>query len=65
MTMINITLAIIVGSLQFGMDFAFYAALAGVPIVVLMLVIVALEPDAETPPEAIAVRVDGHGGRKR
>ncbi len=31
LTMINITLAIIVGSLLFGIDVAFYAALIGVP----------------------------------
>lgn len=56
LTMINITLAIIVGSLLFGIDVAFYAALIGVPIVVLTLIVVALEPDIETQAEAIPIR---------
>lgn len=50
LTMVNITLAILVGSLAFGIDVAFYAALVGVPIVVLTLTVVALEP-GETPAE--------------
>lgn len=56
LTMINITMAIILGSALFGMGVALYAALIGVPIVVLTLVVVALEPDEEPQSEAIPVR---------
>ena len=47
-TMVNLVLAILVGTLWIGIDVAFYAALIGVPIVVLTLVILVLEPDAES-----------------
>lgn len=46
-TMVNLTLAIILASCLFGIDAAFYAALVGVPIVILTLIVVAFEPSAE------------------
>ncbi len=51
-TMVNIVLAILVGCMQFGIDIAFYAALIGVPIVVLTLIVVVLDldPEAEAEP---------------
>lgn len=58
LTMINITMAIILGSLLFGMGVALYAALIGVPVVVLTLIVVALEPDDEVKTEAIPIRRD-------
>lgn len=58
LTMINITMAIILGSLLFGMGVALYAALIGVPVVVLTLIVVALEPDDEAKTEAIPIRRD-------
>lgn len=57
-TMINLTLAILVGSLLLGIDVAFYAALIGVPIVVLTLVIAALEPDVEAEPVLVPVKAE-------
>lgn len=56
-TMINITLAILIGCLQYGIDVAFYAALIGVPIVVLTLIVIALDLDPATEAEAALVPV--------
>lgn len=57
-TMVNVALAILVGTMRFGIDVAFYAALVGVPIVVLTLIVVALDLDpAPAEPEAIPVPV--------
>lgn len=55
-TMVNVVLAILVGCLWIGIDVAFYAALIGVPIVVLMLIVAVLEPDVEA--QAITVPVE-------
>lgn len=67
-TMVNIVLAILVGCLQFGIDVAFYAALIGVPIVVLTLIVVALDLDpaaqAEPEPALIPVPVDASAAQK-
>ena len=54
-TMVNFLLAVMVGSLIFGIDVAFYAALIGVSVVVLTLIVMVLEPD--TQPEAVPVKV--------
>lgn len=54
-TMVNILMAVVVGSMVFGIDVAFYAALIGVPIVVLTLIVIALEPDPAL--EAVAAPV--------
>ena len=54
MTMINLVLAVMLGSIMFGIDVAFYAALIGVPIVVLTLIVMVLEPDTEA--EAVSVK---------
>ncbi|ODT99043.1 MAG: hypothetical protein ABS83_03115 [Rhodospirillales bacterium SCN 65-16] len=54
-TMVNVVLAILVGCLWIGIDVAFYAALIGVPIVVLMLIVAVLEPDVEA--QAIPIPV--------
>ncbi|KUL93853.1 hypothetical protein DK26_21505 [Bosea sp. WAO] len=51
-TMINLTLAILIGCLQYGIDVAFYAALIGVPIVVLTLIVIALDLDTAAEAEA-------------
>jgi len=64
LTMINITMAIILGTLLFGMDVALYAALVGVPIVVLTLTVVALEPDEEAKSEAIPVTTESKTTRR-
>ncbi|WP_430513787.1 hypothetical protein [Pannonibacter phragmitetus] len=56
-TMVNLVQAILVGCLWIGIDVAFYAALIGVPIVVLMLIVAVLEPDIEA--QAIAIPVEG------
>jgi hypothetical protein len=53
LTMVNVVLAIVVGSMTFGIDVAFYAALIGVPVVLLTLTVVALDP-GEVDPEEIA-----------
>jgi hypothetical protein len=53
-TMVNIALAILVGCLLFGIDVAFYAALIGVPIVVLTLIVLALDLDPVAVAEAAA-----------
>lgn len=58
LTMVNITLAILVGSMAFGIDVAFYAALIGVPIVVLTLMVIALDPGPEPEGELIPVPID-------
>lgn len=55
LTMINITMAIVLGTLLFGMDVALYAALVGTPIVVLTLTVLALEPDEEATSETVPV----------
>lgn len=54
LTMVNLVLAILCGCMIWGIDVAFYAALIGVPIVVLTLTIVALDlaPDADSALEA-------------
>lgn len=44
-TMINIVLAILCGTMIWGINAAFYAALIGVPIVVLTLIVIALDLD--------------------
>lgn len=44
-TMVNIVLAVLVGCMMWGIDAAFYAALIGVPIVVLTLIVIALDLD--------------------
>ena len=54
-TMVNVVLAILVGCLWIGIDVAFYAALIGVPVVVLMLIVAVLEPDVEA--QAITVPI--------
>jgi hypothetical protein len=51
-TMVNVTLAILLGSMQFGIDVAFYAALIGVPIMVLTLIVIALDLDSESPSQS-------------
>lgn len=58
LTMINITLAILVGSMAFGIDVAFYAALIGVPIVVLTLMVIALDPGPDPEAELAPVAID-------
>jgi|GEM_PF-2735298 len=55
-TMVNVALAILVGCLWIGIDVAFYAALIGVPIVILTLIVAVLEPDVEA--QAIPVPVE-------
>jgi hypothetical protein len=45
LTMASVVLAILVGSMIFGIDIAFYAALIDVLIVPLTLTVVALDPD--------------------
>lgn len=59
LTMINIVLAILCGALIWGVDAAFYAALIGVPIVVLTLIVIALDldPQLETDAEPPSVPV--------
>ncbi len=54
LTMVNLVLAILCDCMIWGIDVAFYAALIGVPIVVLTLTIVALDlaPDADSALEA-------------
>lgn len=64
LTMINVTMAIILGTLLFGMDVALYAALVGVPIVVLTLTVLALEPDEEASAEAIPVKSENQTTRR-
>jgi hypothetical protein len=64
LTMINITMAIILGTLLFGMGVALYAALVGVPIVVLTLTVVALEPDEEAQSEAAPVSTESKTTRR-
>lgn len=54
-TMVNLVLAILIGCMQFGMDVAFYAALVGVPIVVLTLILAVMEPDIEAEQVPVAV----------
>lgn len=44
-TMVNIVLAVLCASMMWGIDAAFYAALIGVPIVVLTLIVTALDLD--------------------
>ncbi len=44
-TMINIVLAVLCGTMIWGINAAFYAALIGVPIVVLTLIVIALDLD--------------------
>ena len=44
-TMVNLVLAILCGSMMWGIDVAFYAALIGVPIVILTLTVTALDLD--------------------
>jgi hypothetical protein len=44
-TMVNIVLAVLLGCMLWGIDAAFYAALIGVPIVVLTLIVIALDLD--------------------
>ncbi len=60
-TMVNVVLAILCGSMMWGIDAAFYAALIGVPIVVLTLIVVALDLDpvveADLEPVAIPISV--------
>lgn len=51
-TMVNIVLAIVLGSMNWGIDVAFYAALIGVPIVVLTLIVIALDLDPQPDGEA-------------
>lgn len=63
-TMVNVVLALLVGSMQFGIDVAFYAALIGVPIVVLTLIVAVLEPDAEAEPQLIPIRANDHPPRR-
>ncbi|PWK74057.1 hypothetical protein [Aminobacter sp. AP02] len=58
LTMVNITLAILVGSMAFGVDVAFYAAMIGVPIVVLTLMVIALDPGPYPESEFVPVPVD-------
>ncbi|MDK1376799.1 MULTISPECIES: hypothetical protein [unclassified Sinorhizobium] len=57
-TMVNVVLAILVGSMQFGIAVAFYAALIGVPIVVLTLIVTVMEPDVEAEPIPLPARVN-------
>jgi len=54
-TMVNVVLAILVGCLWIGVDVAFYAALIGVPIVVLTLIVAVLEPDVDAERAAVPV----------
>lgn len=56
-TMVNVVLAILCGSMMWGIDVAFYAALIGVPIVVLTLIVTALDldPATEADPEPVLV----------
>lgn len=51
--MVSLVLAVGVSSMTFGFDVALYAALIGVPIVLLTLTVVALDP-GELAPEDIA-----------
>ena len=55
LTMVNLVLAIVVGSMALGIDIAFYAALIGVPIVLLTLIVVALDPGEVAPEEMVLV----------
>lgn len=61
-TMLNVTLAILLGSMQFGIDVAFYAALIGVPVVVLTLIVIALDLDPVEEAEAALVPVPAGAG---
>ena len=58
-TMINLVLAILCGTMIWGIDAAFYAALIGVPIVVLTLIVIALDldpqPDIDAEPAPVPV----------
>ena len=58
-TMINIVLAVLCGTMIWGINAAFYAALIGVPIVVLTLIVIALDldPQPETAAEPVPVPV--------
>lgn len=58
-TMVNIVLAVLCASMMWGIDAAFYAALIGVPIVVLTLIVTALDldPVAEEALEPVTVKV--------
>lgn len=58
LTLVNITLAILVGTMAFGIDVAFYAALIGVPIVVLTLMVIALDPGPDPEGELVPVPID-------
>lgn len=55
-TMMNLVLAIMIGCMQFGIDVAFYAALIGVPIVVLTLILAVMEPDLEAEPVVVKIQ---------
>lgn len=58
-TMVNIVLAVLCASMMWGIDAAFYAALIGVPIVVLTLIVTALDldPEAEETLDPVTVKV--------
>lgn len=64
LTLVNVVLAIFLGCLMYGIDVAFYAALIGVPIVVLTLMVVALEPDVDAQAVPIPVRTDEQPSRR-
>ena len=64
-TMLNVTLTILLGSMQFGIDVAFYAALIGVPVVVLTLIVIALDLDPQAEAEAAPVLVPAASGTAR
>ena len=57
-TMVNVVLAILLGSMQFGIDVAFYAALIGVPVVVLTLIVTVMEPDVEAEPMPVPMKAN-------
>jgi hypothetical protein len=63
-TMVNIVLAILCGCMMWGIDAAFYAALIGVPIVVLTLIVIALDLDPVVEEDSsltpVPVRTNSH-----
>jgi hypothetical protein len=62
--MVNIVLAILCGCMMWGIDAAFYAALIGVPIVVLTLIVIALDLDPVVEEDSsltpVPVRTNSH-----
>jgi hypothetical protein len=69
--MVNLVPAVVVMPMTFGFDVDFYAALIGVPIVLLALTVVALDPGELAPEDIVPATIeDPHpvkiqGGQRR